>query len=62
MSKKRIWGIVLLVLGVFAAAGAAANGSFEKLSNGAGLSDIFTLLLMAALVVVGIVLIIKGKK
>ena len=62
MNKKRIWGIVLLVLGVMATFGATVNGTFEKMAQGLTLSNVVTILCMIALIVVGIILIIIGKK
>ena len=62
MNKKRIWGIVLLVLGVMALFGATVNGTFGKMAQGVAFSDIVTLLCMAASIVGGIILIILGKK
>ena len=61
MNKKRIWGIVQLVVGVMATFGATANGTFEKMAQGVALSDIVMILCMIALIVVGIILIIIGK-
>lgn len=60
--KKRVWGIVLLVLGLMAIFGSIVNGSFANYANGVGISEITSIILMIAMVVGGIVLIIKGKK
>ena len=61
MSKKRIWGIVLLVLCVMAVFGSIVNGSFEQMAGGLTLSNIVTLGVMAAMAVGGIVLIISDR-
>ncbi len=60
--KNRVWGIVLLVLGAMSILGSVVNGSFAKYADGVGISEITTIVLEIAMVVGGIVLIIKGKK
>ena len=60
--KKRVWGIVLLVLGAMSILGSIVNGSFAEYANGVGVSGITTIALQVAMVVGGIILIIKGKK
>lgn len=60
--KKKVWGIILLVLGVMSIFGAAVNGTFAKFANGVGVAEITTITLQIAMVVGGIVMIIKGKK
>ena len=62
MGKKRIWGIILLVLGIMSVLGASVNGTFAQMSSGMTLSNIVTVVLMIGLIVVGTVLIITGKK
>ena len=62
MGKKRIWGIILLALGIMSILGASLNGTFVKMSSGMDLSNIVTVVLMIGLIVVGAVLIITGKK
>ena len=62
MGKKRIWGIILLVLGIMSVLGDYVNGTFAQMSSGMTLSNIVTVVLMIGLIVVGTVLIITGKK
>lgn len=60
--KKKVWGIILLVLGAMAIFGSIVNGSFAEYANGVGVAEITTIVLEIAMVVGGIVMIIKGKK
>ncbi len=60
--KNRVWGIVLLVLGAMAIFGSIVNGSFAEYANGIGVAEITTIVLEFAMVIGGIVLIVKGKK
>lgn len=62
MKKNKVWGTVLLVLGAMAIFGSIVNGSFAKYADGVGVSEITTIVLEIAMVVGGIVLIVKGKK
>lgn len=60
--KKKIWGIVLLVLGVMALLGSAVNGTFAGFANGVGVSEMTTLVLMIGMIVGGVVLLVRSKK
>lgn len=60
--KRRTWGIILLVLGIMSIFGASVNGTFAEFANGIGISEITTVALMIALIVGGIILIVKNKK
>lgn len=60
--KKKVWGIILLVLGALSIFGSIVNGSFAKYADGVGVSEITTIVLEIAMVVGGLVMIIKGKK
>lgn len=60
--KKKVWGIVLLVLGVMALLGSVVNGTFAGLANGVDVSELTTLVLMIGMIVGGIVLLVKSKK
>lgn len=59
--KKKTWGVVLLVLGVMAILGSVVNGSAAEYANGVDLSEFTSILLEIAMVVGGIILIMKGK-
>lgn len=60
---KRVGGIILLVLGVMALFGGIVNGSLAQIFSGEGnpISNATTLIVMAALIIGGIVMIVKGK-
>lgn len=62
MKKNKISGIVLLVLGVLSILGASVNGTFASYAQGLDVSDIVSLVLQVALVVGGIVLIVRKPK
>ena len=61
---KRVGGIILLVLGVMALFGGIVNGSLARTFSGIGnpISNATTLILMVAMIIGGIVMIVKGKK
>lgn len=62
---KRVIGIVLLILGILSIIGGIGNGSLTNMFSGNAynaVSNATTLILMAALIIGGIVLIVKGKK
>lgn len=61
--KRKIWGIVLIVIGVLAFFGSIINGTLASYALvGMDLTDIFTIILMIACVVFGIILLAKSKK
>ncbi len=60
--KKKTLGIIFIVIGVMAAIGSIPNKLYEKLANGPDLSNIVTLLLIIAFIVVGVVFVIKDSK
>ena len=61
--KGRTIGTVLLVLGVLALLGGATNGSFESYATeGAGMADVVTIMLLIGCIIGGIYMIIKNKK
>ena len=60
--KKKIWGAILLALGVMALLGSAVNGIFADFANGVDVSELTTLVLMIGMTVGGIVLLVKSKK
>ena len=60
--NKKVQGIILLVLAAMAIFGSIVNGSFAEYANGVGVVEITTIVLEIAIVVGGIVMIIKGKK
>ena len=61
---KRVGGIILLVLGVMAIFGGIVNGSLAQIFSGEGnpISNATTLIVMAAMIIGGIVIIAKAKK
>ena len=60
--KQRRNGIILLVLGLMATLGGAANGTLAALGDGVSLSEAVTVILMVGCIVAGITLLIKSKK
>ena len=58
----KVVGIILLVLGVMSAFGQIVNGTFAGYLDGVNVSEITTIVLTLAMVIGGIVMIIKGKK
>lgn len=62
---KKVVGIVLLVLGILSIIGGIGNGTLLRIFSGNiynAVSDMTTIICMIAMIVGGIVLIIKGKK